>query len=298
MERIGKYLSLVLAVILVLFSLLVVTPTTAQSIPKPSVPEFTLKYVDNSYDMPPVYGIDQYTGKNVVTQAGYHVVNKSVEVTIKNQAFNNYKDSNGNNIGLNYNIRWKGHFGDYWTEISSSLGGIYVVASNSLTQESGGKVSLVNPNAPFTVIPFGLRENNGSAYYGVLLGEVFDGGKVDFQVEALAGYYTTFQTTPRPWDPRGGEYYVFTGQASDWSNTKTISIPDGLVSISTSPTPNPTPTPSVPEFSWLMILPLFLSILSLAVLIRKRKLSGINQSNYWLRTIREMFGVFPDVFKI
>jgi hypothetical protein len=35
--------------------------------------------------------------------------------------------------------------------------------------------------------------------------------------------------------------------------------------------PTPTPTPTVPEFSWLVILPLFLSVLFLVVLFRKRK---------------------------
>lgn len=37
--------------------------TVQASISKPSVPEFTVKYVDNSYDVPPTYGIDQYTGE-------------------------------------------------------------------------------------------------------------------------------------------------------------------------------------------------------------------------------------------
>ena len=46
----------------------------------------------------------------------------------------------------------------------------------------------------------------------------------------------------------------------------------GDIAIEAAPTTNP----SVPEFSYLIILPLFLSILSIAVLIRKRKLSGIN----------------------
>ena len=36
---------------------------------------------------------------------------------------------------------------------------------------------------------------------------------------------------------------------------------------------SPTPTPSVPEFLWLMILPLLFSIISIVVLIRKRKVS-------------------------
>jgi|WetSurMetagenome_2_1015567.scaffolds.fasta_scaffold52961_3 hypothetical protein len=35
--------------------------------------------------------------------------------------------------------------------------------------------------------------------------------------------------------------------------------------------PTPTPTPSVPEFSWLIILPLFLFTISIVVLIRKGK---------------------------
>jgi len=41
------------------------------------------------------------------------------------------------------------------------------------------------------------------------------------------------------------------------------------------PTSSPTPVPSVPEFSWLIILPLFLSILFIIILIRKRKVSWI-----------------------
>jgi hypothetical protein len=40
-----------------------------------------------------------------------------------------------------------------------------------------------------------------------------------------------------------------------------------------TPSPSPTPTPTVPEFSWLIILPLFLSILFIVVLFRKRKVS-------------------------
>jgi len=37
--------------------------------------------------------------------------------------------------------------------------------------------------------------------------------------------------------------------------------------------PSPTPTPTVTEFSWLIILPLFFSILAIVVLFRKRKLT-------------------------
>jgi hypothetical protein len=41
--------------------------------------------------------------------------------------------------------------------------------------------------------------------------------------------------------------------------------------VSDASLPSVLPTSSVPEFSWLMILPLFLSLLSIVFLFRKRK---------------------------
>jgi hypothetical protein len=54
--------------------------------------------------------------------------------------------------------------------------------------------------------------------------------------------------------------------------------PTATPSPTPSPTNNPTPTPSptVPEFSWLTILPLLILILSFVVLIRKRKWASGN----------------------
>jgi len=46
MARMSRYLCLCLVVIVAVSSLSLVKPIDAQSIPKPSVPEFTLKYVD------------------------------------------------------------------------------------------------------------------------------------------------------------------------------------------------------------------------------------------------------------
>jgi hypothetical protein len=40
-----------------------------------------------------------------------------------------------------------------------------------------------------------------------------------------------------------------------------------------TPIPTTTPTPAVPELSWLVILPIFLSLLSIVFLFRKRNLS-------------------------
>ena len=115
----SKKLCLILILTLSTASLLAVKPTLAEPTPKPSVPAFTLKYVDNSYDVSPIYSADQYTGNTVMTQAGYHVENKSVELTITNKPFSSFKDASGNTLNLYYDIRWKGYYGDYWADYNS-----------------------------------------------------------------------------------------------------------------------------------------------------------------------------------
>ena len=51
MARMGKYLSICLVVFLVVA--LMIGLTLAEPIPKPQVPQFSLRYVDRSYDIPP-----------------------------------------------------------------------------------------------------------------------------------------------------------------------------------------------------------------------------------------------------
>lgn len=217
----SKRATLLLVLMLTASGLIPIMPARG-SIPKPSVPEFTLKFVDHSYDVPPTYGIDPYTGKNVMTQAGYHVQNKSIEVTIKNQPFSNYKDANGTTVMLYYDIRWRGHFGDYWNDLNST--GIELVASSSLMVDN----VLAYPNSPSTTFSYGFGGNNGSDYYGVHLTGISAGGQVDFQVEALIGYYTKIIHPPSPGDVlsggQPGYHYAFTGEASDWSNTQTVTV--------------------------------------------------------------------------
>ena len=58
-------------------------------------------------------------------------------------------------------------------------------------------------------------------------------------------------SVPTEFDPRTYDYYVYTGETSDWSNTQTIIIPEGSVSTSTpnpssNPTTTPTPTNTIP----------------------------------------------------
>ena len=71
---------------ILLASLAISSMRAESSITKPSVPEFTVKLMDNSYDVPAHNYTDPYSGKNT-TYAGYHVYNATIDITIKNQAF-------------------------------------------------------------------------------------------------------------------------------------------------------------------------------------------------------------------
>lgn len=166
-------------------------PNEQASITKPSVPEFTVKIANHSYDVPTTYSIDPYTGETI-THHGYHVENKSIEVRIKNQPFNRYSimDSDGTyrTINLHYNIWVKGHFAENWNQVYSY--------SDGLPTQAPGE---------YTVFSLPMTYPSGS--------------QVDFKVEAIAGY------VHRPIDPASGwPTWAFTGEES-WSNTQTITIP-------------------------------------------------------------------------
>ena len=64
MGNTNKVFSLLLVAILAVSSLILVESATAQSIPKPSVPEFTAKIVANPYEIPTPHSVDPYTGKD------------------------------------------------------------------------------------------------------------------------------------------------------------------------------------------------------------------------------------------
>jgi hypothetical protein len=182
-----------------------------------------MNYVELSYDVPPEYGIDPYTGEKVVTQEGYHVENQSVVFKIKNQPFTPYNDASGNNICLYYNFRFKGHYvDDEWQYYPFSESGqgtrrysamFYVLID--------GSPKLAASNSEYTEIIFSLP---------FLLGENPPvGSQIDFQVQALIGHI----------DSEGSGYYSYTGQTSDWSSTYTITT-----TIGESQTPTVTPSPS------------------------------------------------------
>ena len=194
----------------------------------PLVPEFIIQLVAYPYDVASttITKTDPYTGKQTnVTTLGYHVENRSIEIVIKNQQFIPYTDEEEHEINLYYDVRIKGHFEENWKNIYSKYEGSHPVQSNS----------------EYTILSL-------PANYP-------DGGLVDFQVEAITGYYYDV-LAGRPILPLNELGYVKT---SGWSNTQTLTINF---------------TETIPEFPAYTILPMFLSF-SIAVIVFKNKIKEL-----------------------
>jgi hypothetical protein len=226
-------LFLTLTIVLSCLTILTVKPADAQSIPKPTVPEFTLKYIDRSFVEPVAYSTatDPFTGKQVTTSSGgSYIEKKTVDVTIKNQ---NYPNTDSGQ--LYYTVQTKGHFANWTTDPVDGYSFKRILASNS----SYTVVTL-------TISPYA---DAVPSYQDVFIP---DGGMEDFQVNAEVGYY--YQVASDHFPP----YYIQkfqTVEQSGWSNTLTICIPDGSVLTLPDPidipnhpaTNTPAPTPTVTQ---------------------------------------------------
>ena len=279
MGNASKTLALLLTLIIAMpcLTLLTVKPVNAQIIPKPSVPDFTLNYVDSSYDVPSTTSTttDPYTGKQTTTTAtGYRIYNQSIYVSAKNQPFTPYNDSDGHYINLAYTIRWKGYYSDSWNYLPNRTA--YYGVDGYWSPYEGNTTIVIGLN--WKENPIEIHAINRDFDYDYFLGGVPVNGTVDFQVQAFIGYS---ELVPMPRNPYNdnGYYLVVTGQSSDWSSTQTITIPTSSISPSPNPTSSPTqtpsPTPTVPELSWLVIVPLLLSVFAVAVVVRHRKTSKL-----------------------
>lgn len=201
-------LSLLLAALIISsLTIPIFSTTQAQSIPKPSVPEFTMQYAMHPYDVPPVYGIDQYTGQQVVTSPGYHVENRSVEITIKNQPFTPIMLDKTHQANFYYNVSYRGHYGSDWS---------YFVPFNDTL-----RWFTTQSTSDYTVIAFTRLPDDAASF--------------DFRVQAKIGCYEEYHM---PFVD-----YSFTGQLGDWSSTQTIDVP-AISQTSPNPTQQTTaPTP-------------------------------------------------------
>ena len=258
-------------------SLLTVKPASAQSIPKPSVPTFTVQYIIYTSYLAPTSTINPYTGQNETTSYGGQVDNQTIEFTIKNQPFTPFTDSSGNYIGLYYNFRFKGHYGDEWTFYP------FNVFHNLVTNQS--QVQTTHSYGPFTGGPFVYysASNSDTTVLSIELTtltnyptgtQIPNGSLVDFQVQAQIGHIDDI-----PSGMLAGDFYKFIGKSSDWNNTQTISINYNSNSTVSTTSPNPTSTPTVPEFQ-LWTIPLLLIIIEVAGLLvyhKKHKHNSVKE---------------------
>ncbi len=209
--KLGKLAALLVITALITSSLAIVNAASVQDIPKPSVPtEFTVKIVAYPYDVPDktTTSIDQYSGKEIVSiTPGYHVENKSIEITIKNQLFTPYTLTSANTgenytVKLFYDIRVKGHYGDEWdwNELYAPIG-MHTrdmdVCISPGPQQSNSQYTTLNIPADYP----------NEAY-------------LDIQVQRLCGF---FELTC-PYTGVAAFAYCFTGVSSGWSNSATLKM--------------------------------------------------------------------------
>jgi hypothetical protein len=222
MGFVNRFLAIMFAC-LVLASLLALSVKSAEvyAMDKPSVPQFVVKFVDYSCDVPPstTTTVDQYTGEKITTNTpGYRVENKTVEVTITNQHFTPYTDANRITYYLYYTVQSKGYFGDDWQDWGSTVqtkdpygGGFWGATSEYL------QGSLLSSPANYAA-----------------------GAQVDFRVEAIIGHYV-----PDSPDHMFPQYWFETDVSSGWSKVQTFTMPDGSSTQPPSQTPTQPTKPSV-----------------------------------------------------
>jgi hypothetical protein len=219
------------------------TPNYSDYIPTPAIPQFTLRFVQSSYNE---IVTDPYTGVNTTQQ----VNNSTIEIIIRNQPFTSYNygwqyknEVVNRSTSLWYNVQAKGHYSKGWTEI---------YLNNTVTYYPS-QINTQSNSSDYTTISLLESETNYPA-----------GGQVDFRVRAMAGGFfppVLYSMINLPLN--------FISKNSSWSPTQTITIPASSVS------PNPTSTPAVPELSWSIVVPLLLSVFSVALMLRHRKTSNL-----------------------
>ncbi len=175
-----------LALLLSLLQSGLMLASAESSIPKPSVPEFTVKLVDHSHVVPPTATIDPYTGQQT-TNLGYTVENKTIDITIKNQPFS----PPDNLTNIYYGVRVKGHFEEGWREL-------YYI-----TNSTNGNHLLMQSTSENTVI--------------AIPQDYPQDGKVDFQIEAVVA-------TAHPLFSYKSNFGYWTWETSGWSSTQTVTI--------------------------------------------------------------------------
>jgi hypothetical protein len=229
MASLGKVASLIAIVALAASGLLMIAAPVHAAMPMPSAPTFSLKIVAHPYDVAPITTVDPYTGKTVITQAGYHVENKSIQVQVTNQPFS--YSFNGTTYHLYYSVRVKGHFENIWKEYYAVYEGIsYAKEGTMYCAKAQYTKGLLQSNSDYSLL-------------SIPASNYPDEGQLDIQVQEAIGHDAKIFINEN-WHIMDFTYYghyeeaVAVDTTSDWSGTQIINLDDG-VSIATTPTPTP-----------------------------------------------------------
>lgn len=240
MGKITKNFSLMIAVILVISSLLIAKPTNAQT---PSAPTFSVNTPSATYQVPTTYSTDPFTGATITNQ-GYTVNSINITFIIQNTLNTSF-----------YLLQYKGHFSSQWSTLYQD--GYNITASTSSQPQTILTIFGTNYSGPIGQTP----ANEVTFYFsGDWAINLALGSQIDFRLQAISG---SLWVNPL----YGANYQSAVGEASDWSNTQTITI--GETSFSTSP--HPTSTPTIPELPTLAIAPLLVSILAILIVLKLKK---------------------------
>lgn len=210
------------------------------------------------------------------------LTNDSVDMKIQNQPIIPNANDTDNTSNIFWNIRIKSHDSENWTYSTVPEPGVRGYVGETSTSD------VTELQYPFSSI-------------NVLLGLSNDSHIIDYQVEAINGYLNTTYAYAHPFDFDPNSTPVIVVNTSDWSSTRTISVPANVplsspsspiptsssspTSTSTS-TPTSTTTSSSPSTSFLLItntISLIVIAILLAVIIvlllfmRKRKTANLSK---------------------
>jgi hypothetical protein len=230
---------------LTITSLIMVESANAQT---PSTPIFNVKTTSGYYAVPTTYSTDPYTGATI-TNHGYTVNSINITFTIKNTSNTSF-----------YLLQFKGHYISQWSTLYED--GYNVTTFASSEPQTILTIFGTNSSGPIGQTPANEITLYFSDDWAINLAL---GSQIDFRLQAVSG---SLYVSPL----YGANHQLAVGEASDWSNTQTVTLPE----TSASTSPNSTPTPAVPEFPSLVVLPLFLSMLFVAVILRHRKTASLS----------------------
>lgn len=198
-----------------------------------------------------------YNTVNPQTGATRQFDNSSIEFRIKNQPFIVTSTVNA----IYYLVRFRDPATGFWPELHSTA--TYHIQSNGT----------------YTILTIPISLPN------LLPPPVQNASSIDFQLQAQTGYYSqSYQQGQMPGAPLHTDGYweirFNPAEKSDWSSTQTVNLDETATSSN--------PGPTAPEFSWLAVLLLFLSLLSAAlVLLRHRNL--VKSRNFDVEQSRSLY---------